>query len=57
VFQTTPEEWPAYLTSWAELGATHLTVNTMGSGFTSLDQHLAALRSVLETAREVGVVS
>jgi hypothetical protein len=29
----------------------------MGSGFTSLDQHLAALRSVLETAREVGVVS
>jgi probable F420-dependent oxidoreductase len=57
IFQKTPREWPSYLASWAELGATHLTVNTMGAGFTSVDQHVEALRSVLATAREVGVVS
>jgi probable F420-dependent oxidoreductase len=57
VFQKTPDQWPDYLTSWAALGATHLTVNTMGAGYTSLDQHVETLRAVLATAREVGVVS
>src|SRR5262249_50866963 len=28
---------------WREAGATHLGVNTMGAGFASVDQHLAAL--------------
>lgn len=37
-------EWDAYLNGWRELGATHMGINTMGMGFTSLDQHLAALQ-------------
>lgn len=36
--------WANYATAWRDLGATHLGVNTMGVGFTTLDQHLAALR-------------
>jgi len=39
---------------WRRAGATHLSVNTMGAGFTSLDAHLDALAQaaeVLELAR------
>ena len=28
---------------WQDAGATHLSVNTMGAGLASLDDHLAAL--------------
>lgn len=46
----TPEaDWQPFVDGWRDLGATHLCVNTMGAGFTSLDQHLAALRRVKET--------
>lgn len=45
----TPEsEWAAYAEGWRALGATHLTVNTMGRGFTSVAQHLDLLRRVKE---------
>jgi probable F420-dependent oxidoreductase len=33
---------------WRAAGATHLAVNTMGAGFDSVDQHLAALASAAE---------
>ncbi|HMF84061.1 MAG TPA: LLM class F420-dependent oxidoreductase [Acidimicrobiia bacterium] len=33
---------------WREAGATHLGVNTMGAGFASVDQHLAALTSAAD---------
>ncbi|GAB4574278.1 MAG: hypothetical protein Kow0077_20010 [Anaerolineae bacterium] len=37
----TPEkDWAAYATGWQRLGATHLCINTMGLGFTRLEQHL-----------------
>jgi probable F420-dependent oxidoreductase len=40
-----PEDaWRQYLLDWRALGATHVTINTMGEGFTTLDQHLDALR-------------
>jgi probable F420-dependent oxidoreductase len=43
----TPEaDWRQYADDWQTLGATHLGVNTMGMGYHSLDQHLAALRRV-----------
>ena len=32
------------VSAWKELGATHLSVNTAGAGFVSLDQHIDALR-------------
>jgi probable F420-dependent oxidoreductase len=39
-----PEDaWRQYLLDWQALGATHVTVNTMGAGYTTLDQHLSAL--------------
>jgi probable F420-dependent oxidoreductase len=44
-----PEDrWAAYLDDWRELGATHLSVNTMGGGFTWPQQHIEALRRVKE---------
>ncbi len=39
-----PETWQQEIASWREIGATHISLNTMGAGYTSLDQHLAALR-------------
>ena len=34
------------LTAWAEAGASHVSVNTMGAGLKSVDDHLAALSQV-----------
>jgi probable F420-dependent oxidoreductase len=48
--QTPRAEWADFLAGWRELGATHLCVNTMGLGFTEVDQHLDALREVLAVA-------
>jgi probable F420-dependent oxidoreductase len=33
---------------WSDAGATHLSINTMGAGFASVDEHLAALASAAE---------
>jgi probable F420-dependent oxidoreductase len=44
VSQVTEDEWGAFAAGWRDLGATHLSVNTMGAGFASVDQHLAALQ-------------
>lgn len=43
------QEWARYVSDWRALGATHLCVNTMGAGYRSLDDHVAALRHVKET--------
>jgi probable F420-dependent oxidoreductase len=37
---------------WADAGASHLSINTMGAGLASVDDHLRALTSAAETARE-----
>jgi hypothetical protein len=34
------------LAQWREIGASHVSVNTMGAGFTSVGQHLDALERV-----------
>jgi probable F420-dependent oxidoreductase len=39
-----PDEWVQRFEAWSALGATHYSVNTMGGGFATLDDHLAALR-------------
>ncbi len=36
----------ARIAAWAEAGATHLSVNTMGAGLTSVDEHLEVLARV-----------
>lgn len=38
-----------YVRGWQELGATHLCINTMGAGFDSLQEHIAALRHIKES--------
>jgi Luciferase-like monooxygenase len=34
------------LKQWSEAGASHMSVNTMGAGLTTVDDHLAALTEV-----------
>ena len=36
------------LAQWAQSGATHMSVNTMGAGLRTVDEHLAALEAVAE---------
>jgi probable F420-dependent oxidoreductase len=43
------------LRSWAEAGASHMSIDTMGAGLTSVDDHLAALTAAAETARDFAV--
>ena len=40
----TPDDWRRAREEWESLGATHLSVNTMGIGLTTLDDHLRAIR-------------
>lgn len=49
-----PDAWHAHVEGWRRLGATHLCVNTMGAGFRTPAEHIAALK---EVARELGVAS
>jgi hypothetical protein len=45
------EEWSGLMQGWESIGATHLTVNTMGSGFTSPAGHIEAIRRFAETVQ------
>jgi alkanesulfonate monooxygenase SsuD/methylene tetrahydromethanopterin reductase-like flavin-dependent oxidoreductase (luciferase family) len=40
--------WTAFAEDWARLGARYLAINTMGMGFTSVQQHLDALGHAAE---------
>jgi hypothetical protein len=39
------------LRAWAEAGATHISINTMKAGLSSVDDHLTALSTAAETAK------
>lgn len=39
-----PDDWRRARDEWQTLGATHLSLNTMGAGLPSLDAHVAAMR-------------
>ena len=39
------------LRAWADAGASHISINTMGAGLASVDDHLAALTTAAEIAR------
>jgi probable F420-dependent oxidoreductase len=41
------KDWPGYAAAWEGLGATHLSVNTMGLGLTAPSEHAALLRDLL----------
>jgi probable F420-dependent oxidoreductase len=40
--------WRQSALDWQAAGATHLALNTMNAGYTSLDQHLSALRRFMD---------
>jgi probable F420-dependent oxidoreductase len=42
------DEWTSFLNSWEELGATHLTVNTMDCGYETPSAHIGALKHFAE---------
>ena len=42
------DEWVRQTEGWRELGATHISINTMGAGFKSLDDHMDAIRRYIE---------
>lgn len=42
------DEWVRQTERWRELGATHISINTMGAGFKSLDDHIDAIRRYKE---------
>ena len=44
MFDTPEAEWGATVEAWRELGATHLTFNSMGVGLAAPGGHIAALR-------------
>jgi hypothetical protein len=44
ISQVPEDGWGSYALGWHDLGATYLSVNTMGAGFTSVDQHVATLQ-------------
>jgi len=48
----TPEpDWAAAIEGWRELGASHVTLNTMNAGFASPQAHLDAVRRFRELAK------
>ncbi|MBN1312315.1 MAG: LLM class F420-dependent oxidoreductase [Anaerolineae bacterium] len=43
-----PDEWATRMRDWEAAGATHMSVNTMGCGFTSAGEHIEAIRKFAE---------
>lgn len=48
-----PEVLADDVRSWADAGASHVSINTMGAGLDSVDDHLAALAGAAEAAHAV----
>jgi len=46
-------ELAAAMRQWRDAGATHLSVNTMGAGLKTVDDHLAALAAAAEAAETI----
>jgi probable F420-dependent oxidoreductase len=49
----TPEDWAQEAEAWKKLGATHLSVNTMGAGLPSPQAHIDAIRQFYEVAKAI----
>ncbi len=49
-WQENQDSLAAAMRQWQDAGATHLSVNTMGAGLTTVDDHLAALITAAEAA-------
>ncbi len=47
------DKFTAAIRQWRDAGATHLSVNTMGVGLKTVDDHLAALATAAEAAKTI----
>lgn len=47
-----PNDWNKLAAAWQEVGATHLSVNTMRAGLTGPDQHIEAIRRFKEAVSD-----
>jgi probable F420-dependent oxidoreductase len=45
-----PNDWLHATEAWRQVGATHISLNTMNAGYKSLDEHIDALRRYKEIA-------
>jgi hypothetical protein len=45
-----PQVWETLLREWQAEGATHLSFNTMGSGFSSPQEHIQAIQKFAQVA-------
>jgi probable F420-dependent oxidoreductase len=52
-WQQDRDEMAAAMRQWQDAGATHLSVNTMGAGLKTVDDHLAALATAAEAAQTI----
>jgi probable F420-dependent oxidoreductase len=43
-----PDQWDPLISEYQSLGATHLSINTMGMDFTSIDEHVTLIRRFKE---------
>ena len=48
------DEWISDVKAWKQLGATHLTVNTMKAGLATPSAHIEAIRRFRETTASIG---
>ena len=48
--QGTLDDWLATTRAWDQMGASHVSINTMGAGFSSVEQHVDVLRQFHEAA-------
>jgi probable F420-dependent oxidoreductase len=53
VWQQDRDKLAAAIRQWQDAGATHLSVNTMGTGLKTVDDHLAALAAAAEAAKTI----
>jgi probable F420-dependent oxidoreductase len=49
-----PEKLAEHAATWRDAGASHLSVNTMGSGLATVDDHLRALETAAEILKPLG---
>ncbi|GCE45969.1 putative F420-dependent oxidoreductase [Thermosporothrix hazakensis] len=49
----TPDTWRRLAEGWRDAGATHLCFSTMNAGYTSIDQHIEAIRRFKEAVSDL----
>ena len=52
-WQENQDSVAAAMRQWQDADATHLSVNTMGAGLKTVDDHLAALATAAEAAKTI----